>query len=384
MRKIKKAKDAIKVAIIKKAPDLTQEYAGQVLLSYLSTHKKILEVSQHDIWSLIKVRIPKTDPHLLSNSKDNISLVLNWIYEYKQNISLKSRPMINEEKIDFTPARKFLREERPKIILTLDPLARDIMLLARRRERIPVGIVACCPRYYTNHFWAGDEGDLWAVPLLENKEQLLAEFVYDKRIIVSGHLINKKDISKLEKPAARKKLSWPTKGLTVGIVADGITNGLVEELIERISAFPDMQLVIVVFSRDEDFRSDLEQKAASFLAKIIVTNLPPECSRYLRALDLILFTHNQIYLPWVIANNLPSIVLADKNQENDSEGELDLLAGQGLILKALVLKDLIWKTEMILKNHQLLKDFHLRLVKKTIIRTAPEIIMEEIFKRMKK
>lgn len=384
MKKIKKAKNAIKVAIISQSSDLTQDVAGGILQSYLKAHKRILDVSQHDIWSLFKIIIPKNDPNWLAKSKNDFSRAVDWIYQYQQNISLKNRPTIDKDKVDIALARKFLRQEKPKIIFTLNPLARDVMLLARRREQLPVGIVAVCPRYYTGHLWAGDEGDLWTVPLLENREQLLAEFVYDKRIIVSGQLINRKDICKLEKTAARKKLSWPLKGLTVGIVADGILNGLVEELIERISAFPDMQLVVIIFSQDEDFRSDLQQKAHSFLAKIIISSLPAEPSIVFRALDLILFSHNQIYLPLVIANNLPSLILTEKDQENDSAGEVDLLASQGLILKAQVLKDFIWKTEMILKNRQLLKDLHLRLVKKPAIRPAPEIIMEEIFKRMKK
>lgn len=374
----------IKTIILRQGNDLIAVRASKILRTDFEANKRIGEVKELDIWSSVNVTIPKTDPHYSIDATNHLPALMSYIYKTSQPLSLKNKPELIPNRLDFKVLTNWLVKQKPKIVLCLDPISRDLALLIRRKEKIAMGIIALPIRFYTNAYWAGDEGDLWAVPLPENREQLLAEFVYDKRIIVTGPLVGKKQFVLLEKPISRKKLGWPQAGFFLGIVADGLLPGLVEELVERLSAYPDMNLTLVIISSDKDFRQNIEEKAQSFLCKMLIVTKPDEPDLLLLSLDLVIFYHDTLYLPEVVARQLPSIVISRKVYFNMREEELGLLSHKNAIWRASNLREVIWMAERILKNRYILKDFKNQI--KRIIGTQPATtkIIEEIFIRMKK
>jgi len=380
-----KPKDSkIKAVILSQGNDLMSKRASIILQADFAANKHISEVKELDMWSCVKVVVPKTDPHYSVNPEAHQPVLFNYLYKNSQLLSLKSQPEIIPSRLDFKALSSWLIKEKPKIALALDPISRDLALEIRRKERLTMGVIAVPSRFYVNAYWARDEGDLWAVALPENREQLLAEFVYDKRIIISGPLVGKAQFAPIEKSVARKKIGWPQAGFFLGIVADGLLPGLVEELIERLSAYPDMQLTLVIISSDKNLRTNLTEKAQSFLCKMIITDMPDEPRFLLSSLDLVIFYHDALYLPEVLSSQLPSIVISRKVYFKLREEELNLLAAKNAIWRAGSLREVIWMTEQILKNRHILKDFKNQIKKIFYPQPATSKIIEEIFIRIKK
>lgn len=382
MDKLKDSK--IKAVILSQGNDIVSKRASQILQTDFAANKRIGEVKEIDIWSCVKIIIPKTDPHYSVNPETHQPALFNYLYKNSQPLSLKSQPEIIPSRLDFKALSSWLVKEKPKIALALDPVSRDLALEIRRKEKLTMGVIAIPSRFYANAYWARDEGDLWAVALPENREQLLAEFVYEKRIIVTGPLIGKGQFAPIEKSVARKKNGWAQAGFFLGIVADGLLPGLVEELIERVSAYPDMQLTLVVISSDKNFRKNIEEKAQSFLCKILVIDNPDEPGFLLSSLDMAIFYHDALYLPEVLSRQLPSIVISRKVYFNIREEELGLLAANNAIWRASNLREVIWMTERVLKKRHILKDFKNQIKKILCPQPATSKIIEEILFRMKK
>lgn len=374
--------EKIDFVIVRLGDNKNQKEASQIITKNLKTNKKINSLEELDLWSLIKINLPQTDPNYKIDSQRHLPELIKYLYRSSFDPSLTARPEIDQSRVDLGQAQDWLAAKKPKVILTLDPIARELLLILRRKAQIKVAIVGLPIKFYLDRLWASEEGDLWSVSFPENKEQLIADFVDEKRVIVAGLPLGKGEFKTIDRLIAQKKLKWPTRGLTIAIVADRLIGGQVEEFIQRISAFPGLQLNIIVLTSDKNFREKLNEKSQSFLSYVAAVSLD-ENSLIYSALDLLIFLEDSFYLSKVLAQALPSIVISHRSSFLSRDGELDLLSSKGLIIKAGSLRDVVWQTEMILKNQKILKEWKSRL-NKDVPRPGLNELVEAIFSRMAK
>lgn len=380
---MRKEQKKLKFAIWYQAEDRIQSTASQVLAADWQSVSKIDSLWLFNIWDGVKLLISSTDPHFSFDPLKNPTILFNYLYQNAHMLSLKTRPVLITDRLNLNVILDETEKHSPDIIVALDPVARDIALIVRRKLRKRIGVVALPPRLSLDAFWAGEEGDLWSVALPENREQLLAEFVSDKRIIVSGPLCGRSDLRPLGKAKCRQKLGWPATSFIVGLVALGMHPSQLEELLERICAFPDMKLAVAVVSQDKELRENIQKQSQGYLAKVLTVNPENKNSEILAALDVLIALQDAVFLPQLLVRQLPGIIMAPHSFYWSRDSELHLLAEKNLLWRAQNYRDVIWRIELILKDKKLLTPIRAEM-RKIIPSPAPsEVVVGEIFARLK-
>ena len=240
----------------------------------------------------------------------------------------------------------FLKKERPKVVISTQFFASDVVATLKRRKEIDSILISVVTDFGAHTFWESEDVDTFIVASEDTKNDLISRNIPEEKIRVLGIPIEP-PLKQFDKAQLRREigfkedsssLSFELRALskfTVLIVGGGFGVGPIKELVFSLENLSDetrrrLQL-IVVCSRNKKLYEEMKNIALKLKIDAKIFGFVPDLYKMMAASDVIISKSGGLTTSESLGQNIPMIIISPiPGQETKN---CDLLVGHGAAIR---------------------------------------------------
>ncbi len=254
----------------------------------------------------------------------------------------------------------FLKKERPKIVISTQFFASDVVATLKRRKEINSTLISVVTDFGAHTFWESEDVDIFVVAAEDTKKDLISRNIPQEKIKVLGIPIEP-PLKEFNKAELLKAIGLKQDLFTVLIVGGGFGVGPIKELVfglENVSVETRGRVQLsVVCSRNKKLYEEMKNIVPKLRIDAKILGFVPDLYKIMAASDVIISKSGGLTTSESLAQRLPMIIISPiPGQETKN---CDLLVGSGAAIRIdephevkQTIEELVKRPDKLEKMHQ--------------------------------
>lgn len=208
---------------------------------------------------------------------------------------------------------KFLKKERPKVIISTQFFASEIVADLKRRKQIKATLISVVTDFGAHTFWESKYVDVFIVASEDTKLDLVSRGIAKNKIRVLGIPIEP-PTKELDQMDMRKKIGLRRDSFTVLIVSGGFGVGPIKELVFNLDklkkSVKEKVQLIVVCSRNKKLYAKMQKAISKVTIDVKLFGFVTDLSKMMLVSKVIISKSGGLTTSEALACGLPMIVIA--------------------------------------------------------------------------